>query len=72
MAILGAFTHLYGALTLTALSDEFEEVDTTAIFGLTAYSYISGFACLAGAIGVLKVRNLLLKNFRSKKTNKSL
>lgn len=60
LAILGAFTHLYGALTLTALSDEFEEVDSSAIFGLTAYSYISGFACLAGAIGVIKVTSTIV------------
>lgn len=56
MAVLGTISHLYGALTLTALSDEFEEADVGAIFGLTAYSYLSGFACLAGAIGVLKVK----------------
>lgn len=55
MAALGAVTHLYGAMTLTALSDEFDEADTSAMLGLTAYSYLSGFACLAGAIGVLKV-----------------
>lgn len=55
MAVLGAVTHLYGAMTLTALSSEFDEVDTSAVLGLTAYSYLSGFACLAGAIGVLKV-----------------
>jgi hypothetical protein len=42
-------------MTLTALSDEFDEADTGAVLGLTAYSYFSGFACLAGAIGVLKV-----------------
>ncbi|KAG2208489.1 hypothetical protein INT47_010185 [Mucor saturninus] len=54
LAVLGAVTHLYGAMTLTALSDEFDEADTSAMFGLTAYSYLSGFACLAGAIGVLK------------------
>jgi hypothetical protein len=52
---LGTITHLYGAMTLTALSDEFDEADTGAVLGLTAYSYFSGFACLAGAIGVLKV-----------------
>ena len=42
-------------MTLTALSDEFDDADTGAVLGLTAYSYLSGFACLAGAIGVLKV-----------------
>jgi hypothetical protein len=55
LAVLGTITHLYGAMTLTALSDEFDEADTGAVLGLTAYSYFSGFACLAGAIGVLKV-----------------
>lgn len=55
LAVLGAVTHLYGALTLTALSDEFDDADTGAVLGLTAYSYLSGFACLAGAVGVLKV-----------------
>ncbi|CAO3633314.1 unnamed protein product [Mucor hiemalis] len=54
LAAMGAVTHLYGAMTLTALSDEFDEADTGAVLGLTAYSYLSGFACLAGAIGVLK------------------
>ncbi|KAI8047080.1 uncharacterized protein B0P05DRAFT_566958 [Gilbertella persicaria] len=54
LAILGTLTHLYGAMTLTALSDEFDDADTGAVLGLTAYSYLSGFACLAGAIGVLK------------------
>ncbi|CEP19383.1 hypothetical protein [Parasitella parasitica] len=54
LAVLGAITHLYGAMTLTALSDEFEDADTGAVLGLTAYSYLSGFACLAGAVGVLK------------------
>lgn len=43
-------------MTLTALSDEFDEADTAALLGLTGYSYFSGFACLAGAIGVLKVK----------------
>ncbi|KAI7903016.1 uncharacterized protein BX663DRAFT_509246 [Cokeromyces recurvatus] len=64
LAVLGAITHLYGAMTLTALSDEFEEADTGALFGLTAYSYFSGFACLAGAIGVLKknIKHLCLFN----------
>jgi hypothetical protein len=62
LAVLGAVTHLYGAMTLTALSDEFEETDTGAVFGLTAYSYLSGFACLAGAIGVLKVNILFLRS----------
>lgn len=55
LAVLGTISHLYGALTLTALSDEFEDADMGAVFGLTAYSYLSGFACLAGAIGVIKV-----------------
>lgn len=55
LAVLGAVTHLYGAMTLTALSDEFDDADTGAVLGLTAYSYLSGFACLAGAVGVLKV-----------------
>ncbi|KAF1804457.1 hypothetical protein V8B55DRAFT_1500129 [Mucor lusitanicus] len=54
LAVLGAVTHLYGAMTLTALSDEFDDADTGAVLGLTAYSYLSGFACLAGAVGVLK------------------
>jgi hypothetical protein len=62
LAVLGAVTHLYGAMTLTALSDEFDEADTGAVFGLTAYSYLSGFACLAGAIGVLKVNILFLRS----------
>lgn len=57
MAVLGTITHLYGAMTLTALSDEFDDADTGAVLGLTAYSYLSGFACLAGAVGVLKVKN---------------
>jgi hypothetical protein len=56
LAVLGAFSHLYGAMTLTALSDEFDEADSGAVFGLTAYSYLSGFACLAGAFGVIKVK----------------
>ncbi|KAG0744089.1 hypothetical protein G6F23_005505 [Rhizopus arrhizus] len=51
LAVLGTISHLYGALTLTALSDEFDDADIGAVFGLTAYSYLSGFACLAGAIG---------------------
>jgi hypothetical protein len=55
LAVLGAFSHLYGAMTLTALSGEFDEADSGAVFGLTAYSYLSGFACLAGAVGVIKV-----------------
>ncbi|KAI8879876.1 hypothetical protein K501DRAFT_255989 [Backusella circina FSU 941] len=54
LAVLGAFSHLYGAMTLTALSGEFDEADSGAVFGLTAYSYLSGFACLAGAVGVIK------------------
>jgi hypothetical protein len=63
LSVLGAITHLYGAMTLTALSDEFDEADTSAILGLTAYSYLSGFACLAGAIGVLKNNVKQLKFF---------
>ncbi|CAO3658188.1 unnamed protein product [Rhizopus stolonifer] len=63
LAVLGTISHFYGALTLTALSDEFEEADVGAIFGLTAYSYLSGFACLAGAIGVLKNNIKHLKFF---------
>lgn len=59
---MGAVTHLYGAMTLTALSDEFDEADTGAVLGLTAYSYLSGFACLAGAIGVLKVKKYYLRS----------
>ncbi|KAI9263109.1 hypothetical protein BDA99DRAFT_509333 [Phascolomyces articulosus] len=54
LAILGTITHLYGALILTAMSDEFEDGDSGTVFGLTMYSYLSGFACLAGAIGVIK------------------
>ncbi|KAI8147873.1 hypothetical protein BJV82DRAFT_593719 [Fennellomyces sp. T-0311] len=54
LAVLGTITHLYGAFALTAVSDEFEERDSGAIFGLTMYSYLSGFACLAGAVGVIK------------------
>lgn len=61
---MGTISHLYGALTLTALSDEFDDADIGAVFGLTAYSYLSGFACLAGAIGVLKV-NRKKKKMRS-------
>lgn len=33
----------------------FEEFDRGTVFGLTLYSYISGWACLAGAVGVVKV-----------------
>ncbi|KAI9351039.1 hypothetical protein BD770DRAFT_429603 [Pilaira anomala] len=54
LAVLGAVTNLYSAMTLTVLSDEFDETDTAAMFGITAYSYLSGFACLAGIIGVFK------------------
>lgn len=56
LAILGTISHFYGAITLTALSDELKNVDGGTVFGLTMYSYLSGFACLAGAIGVVKVR----------------
>ncbi|CEG65705.1 hypothetical protein RMATCC62417_02433 [Rhizopus microsporus] len=63
LAVLGTISHLYGALTLTALSDEFEDADMGAVFGLTAYSYLSGFACLAGAIGVIKNNVKHLKFF---------
>lgn len=63
---MGTISHLYGALTLTALSDEFDDADIGTVFGLTAYSYLSGFACLAGAIGVLKVnRKKKKKKMRS-------
>ncbi|KAI9478507.1 MAG: hypothetical protein EXX96DRAFT_571179 [Benjaminiella poitrasii] len=64
LALMGTMTHLYGAMTLTALSDEFEEADTSTLLGLTVYSYLSGFACLAGAIGVLKknLKHLCLFN----------
>lgn len=55
MAALGAVANLYSAMTLTVLSDEFDEADTAVMFGITAYSYLSGFACLAGIFGVLKV-----------------
>ncbi|KAI8327400.1 hypothetical protein EDC96DRAFT_531969 [Choanephora cucurbitarum] len=65
LAILGTFTHLYGAMTLTALSDEFDDADTGAVLGLTAYSYLSGFACLAGAIGVLKNNTKHLRFFNA-------
>ncbi|KAG2217645.1 hypothetical protein INT45_004221 [Circinella minor] len=54
LAVLGTITHLYGALILTAMSDEFEDGDSGTVFGLTMYSYLSGLACLAGAIGVIK------------------
>ncbi|KAI8378650.1 hypothetical protein EDC96DRAFT_492699 [Choanephora cucurbitarum] len=64
-SILGTFTHLYGAMTLTALSDEFDDADTGAVLGLTAYSYLSGFACLAGAIGVLKNNTKHLRFFNA-------
>ncbi|KAI8973223.1 hypothetical protein BDF20DRAFT_824085 [Mycotypha africana] len=65
LAVLGAFTHLYGAMTLTALSTDFDDADTGAILGLTAYSYLSGFACLAGAIGVMKNNIRHLKFFNA-------
>ncbi|ORX56827.1 hypothetical protein DM01DRAFT_323375 [Hesseltinella vesiculosa] len=52
--MLGAMTHLYSGFTLTAMSDAFEEFDQGTLFGLTLYSYLSGFACMAGAVGVLK------------------
>lgn len=55
MAILGIASHFYSAFTLTALSGEFDHNDIGAVLGLAAYSFFSGFACLAGAIGVFKV-----------------
>jgi hypothetical protein len=39
------------------MSDAFEDFDRGTVFGLTIYSYISGLACLAGAVGVFKVNN---------------
>ncbi|KAI9315494.1 hypothetical protein BX666DRAFT_2028402 [Dichotomocladium elegans] len=54
LAILGTVSHLYGALTLTALSDGLSNIDRNTVLGLTFYSYLSGFTCLAGAIGVVK------------------
>ncbi|KAI9492224.1 hypothetical protein BDB00DRAFT_765912 [Zychaea mexicana] len=54
LAVLGTITHLYGAFALTALSDEFDDGDSGTVFGLTMYSYLSGVACLAGAVGVIK------------------
>ncbi|GAA5798905.1 hypothetical protein HPULCUR_004312 [Helicostylum pulchrum] len=54
LAALGAVTNLYSAMTLTVLFDEIDEAATTAMLGITAYSYLSGFACLAGIFGVLK------------------
>jgi hypothetical protein len=52
---LGAIGHLYGSLAITALSDEFDEADSYFVLGLTAYYYLSAFACLAGAFGVVQV-----------------
>ncbi|ORY93757.1 hypothetical protein BCR43DRAFT_477134 [Syncephalastrum racemosum] len=54
LAVLGTVTHLYSAVVLTALADEFEDADFGTVFGLTMYSYSSGFICLAGAMGVIK------------------
>ncbi|KAI8391386.1 uncharacterized protein BYT42DRAFT_556703 [Radiomyces spectabilis] len=54
LAILGAFTHLYGGLMLTAISDEFDSEDFGAVFSLTVYSFLSGIACIVGAVGVFK------------------
>ncbi|KAJ8656048.1 hypothetical protein O0I10_008270 [Lichtheimia ornata] len=65
LAILGTISHFYGAITLTALSDELKNVDGGTVFGLTMYSYLSGFACLAGAIGVVKHNAKHLRLFSS-------
>jgi hypothetical protein len=53
LALLGTVSHFYSGLTLSTMS--FEEFDSGTVFGLTLYSYLSGWACLAGAVGVLKV-----------------
>ncbi|CAO3599877.1 unnamed protein product [Absidia cylindrospora] len=36
------------------MANDFQDFDSGTVFGLTMYSYLSGLACLAGAIGVLK------------------
>ncbi|CAO3636317.1 unnamed protein product [Cunninghamella blakesleeana] len=54
LALVGTLTHFYSGLTLTALSDSFQDFDKGTVYGLTLYSYLSGFACLAGTVGVLK------------------
>ncbi|CAO3596388.1 unnamed protein product [Absidia cylindrospora] len=54
LAILGTVTHFYSGLTLTTMSDAFQDFDRGTVYGLTIYSYFSGIACMAGAIGVFK------------------
>ncbi|KAI8331377.1 hypothetical protein BC941DRAFT_439000 [Chlamydoabsidia padenii] len=54
LALLGTVTHFYSGLTLTTMSDAFQDFDRGTVFGLTIYSYLSGLACLAGAVGVFK------------------
>ncbi|KAI8335463.1 hypothetical protein BC941DRAFT_430398 [Chlamydoabsidia padenii] len=62
LALLGTLTHFYSGLTLSTVS--FEDYDSGVVFALTLYSYLSGWACLAGAMGVLKnnVKRLRLFN----------